>query len=86
VVPTHHRRAPAHADGVVVAHCVHCGGRLRWRGRRAARTHCPRCRRQLILRRSASGGWDVLPENDDSLAGMVRERLRRRDWGHGTES
>jgi hypothetical protein len=56
---------------------VHCQARFRWHGRRSSRARCPNCHRRLILRRTARGKWTVLPENDDSTAGMICDWLGR---------
>jgi hypothetical protein len=72
------RRASAHASRAVIVRCVHCKAALRWRGRRSGRMRCPRCRRRLILRCRKRGQWTVLPENDDSVAGMICDWLGRR--------
>ena len=70
------RHASADSDEqVVVLRCVSCRRRLRWRGRRAARTRCPHCGQRLIARCDADGVWNVYIENDDSLAGMICDWL-----------
>jgi predicted RNA-binding Zn-ribbon protein involved in translation (DUF1610 family) len=73
------RRASATAAAGVVVRCVHCRTGLRWAGRRSGRARCPNCGKRLVLRRSGSDNWTVLPENDDSVAGLVCDWLDRRN-------
>jgi DNA-directed RNA polymerase subunit RPC12/RpoP len=73
------RPAPSPTHPRVAVRCVHCGGRLRWAGRRSARVRCPKCGIRLVLRLGPDGKWAALPENEDSVAGMVCDWLSRRN-------
>jgi hypothetical protein len=80
------RRTSADAAAAVVVRCVHCRARLRWAGRRSGRTRCPKCRKRLILRSVGPGNWAVLPENDDSVAGMICDWLGQRSLDGNSDS
>jgi predicted RNA-binding Zn-ribbon protein involved in translation (DUF1610 family) len=80
------RRTSVEAAAAVIVRCVHCQARLRWAGRRSGRARCPNCGKRLILRRSEPGQWAVLPENDDSVAGLVCDWLDRRSSNKDSDS
>jgi DNA-directed RNA polymerase subunit RPC12/RpoP len=78
-IQTDRRPAPSPTYPRATVRCTHCGARLRWTGRRSARVRCPKCRLRLVLRLGPDGKWAVLPENDDSVAGMICDWLGNRN-------
>lgn len=66
----------ATSSGIV--HCFYCRAALRWPEHRSGRVRCPKCHRYLILRCMDDGHWEVFPENDDSISGMICDWLGQR--------
>jgi len=70
-----HRRTSVNAAPGAVVQCIRCHLRLRWTKRVSGRARCPHCGARLIVRRTGRSTWRVVPENQDSLAGMICDWL-----------